>query len=105
MVPWPARYSKTLGSLNTSMRAYLNKKKKRFFIYLKRRGWLKTVAFIQSLPDLLVALGAGYGAYKIETLTTMDGVNKILKSALFIMVTVWWMIRFYENYEKISKRT
>jgi hypothetical protein len=85
------------------MRAYL--KKNKFFAYLKRRGWVKTAAFIQSLPDLLVALGAGYGAYKIETVTTMDGVNKALKFILFVSVTVWWMIRFYENYEKVTKRT
>jgi hypothetical protein len=82
-----------------TMRTQLKAKYERFISNLRRKGLRKTAAFFCSLSDLVAAVATGYAALAV---VPDQGILEVLKYIVFVLVTAWWAIRFYEAYQEVD---
>lgn len=77
----------------------------RFIDRLKKQRRSKIAAFFASWPELLAAVSAGIVAYRLLAFVTGETWLTVLRMAAFVVVTLFWAIRFYERHEEFRTET
>lgn len=72
---------------------------------LKNGGHWKLAAFVQTLPDFLGILVAGFAAYKVLGVAADDTLLTVLRIVVLIVFAAFWAIRFYERYVENKAET